>query len=302
VRKTVARCIGFAVGAFLWAGGAREARAATRALTPSDDTFINAGNPGNNNGASLSFFTGTDGRDGVMRALLRFAMPSALQGRVTVTGVQLVLTIDALGDGTAGTGATETLRAVLQPWVQGNGFGNTVMAFTVGQACSGTIFGATWNQANCATGTIWSTAGATVASTVSAQASTVGVPIGGPVTWDSAANPALLQDVQSWIDNPTGNFGWRMSSSTEGNGTQAQRFFSTESGTTIPTLTITYACNPGFVASGNDCIAAVATPAAGGPASALLAMLLCAAAWAGLRRSGPDAAGRNAGRIASGAR
>jgi hypothetical protein len=276
--------------------GARSAFAGNQVLTASDDTFINAGNPNNNNGASLSFFTGTDGRNGVMRGLLRFGLPASLRGRVTITGVQLVMTIQALGDGTAGTAATESLQAVTQPWIQGNGFGNTVMAYTVGQACAGSIVGATWNQSNCAAGTTWSTPGGTVAPTVSGQADTTGVPIGGQVTWSSVANPGMIADVQSWIDDPSTNDGWRISSSTEGKGTQAQRFVSTESGASGPTLSIAYDCKPGFVASGNDCAAASTAPVAGAPATGLFAISLCVVAvvalthrtGAGSRRRSPS--------------
>jgi hypothetical protein len=264
--------------------GARSAFAGSQVLTASDDTFINAGNPNNNNGASLSFFAGTDGHNGVMRGLVRFGLPASLRGRVTVTGVQLVLTIQALGDGTAGTAAIQSLQALTQPWTQGNGFGTGANGFTVGQACAGSIVGATWNQTNCAAGTSWSTPGATVAATVSGQVDTTGIPIGGLVTWSSATSPGMIADVQGWIDNPTTNNGWRISSSTEGNGTQTQRFFSTESGASGPTLSIAYSCKPGFVASGNDCASVSTAPVAGAPATGLFAVSLCLVAFVALPR------------------
>jgi hypothetical protein len=74
----------------------RASHAATEVLAPSDDTFINSVNPDNNNGGSGSLFTGEDGKGGLMRALVRFPMPAGLQGRVSVTGVQLSLTVQAL--------------------------------------------------------------------------------------------------------------------------------------------------------------------------------------------------------------
>src|SRR5215218_10152583 len=85
--------------------------AATQLLAPSDDTFINSVNPGNNNGGSNSIFTGKDGRSGIMRGLIRFAMPASLAGRVIVTSVELKMTTQALGGGSGGTAATESLRA-----------------------------------------------------------------------------------------------------------------------------------------------------------------------------------------------
>jgi hypothetical protein len=239
--------------------------AASQTLAPSDDTFVNSGNPNNNNGASSSFFTGTDGHGGLMRGLVQFVMPAGLQGRVVVTSTQLTMTIEALGNGAAGTPAIESLRALTEPWVQGNGLGDAPSSFTVGQPCDGTIVGATWTQPNCPTSANWATAGGTVSTTLTAQADTSGLPIGATVTWASASNPVMTSDVQGWIDSPGSNHGWRISSNTEGTTAQAQRFFSNEAGSTGPRLQINYSCKAGFVASGNDCVAAPASVPALGP-------------------------------------
>jgi hypothetical protein len=262
--------VGVAIATSL--GGAN-ARAGTVALSPSDDTFINSANPSNNNGGSASIFTGTDGVGGVMRGLVRFNLPGSLQGHATVTSVQLRLTLRALGNGSAGTGATEALQAVTQPWVQGNGVGNTAGTLTVGQACGGAIVGATWTQTDCSAGTTWTTAGAAVAPSVSGTASTVGVPVGAVVTWDSASNPAMTADVQTWLDSPNLNYGWRVASSTEGTTAAAQRFYSTESGTS-PGLTIGFACRAGFTDTGTTCVAVTPVPSAGAPTLVFLAVLL----------------------------
>jgi hypothetical protein len=273
----------FVVCPFLLGGGA--ALAATQVLSPSDDTFINDGNPSNDNGATLSFFTGTDGIGGNMRGLIRFDMPAALAGKVTVTDVALTLTVQALGDKTAGTPATESLQAVTQAWVQGNGFGNAPSAFTVGQLCGGAISGATWNQPNCLFATPWTTPGGDVVATVSGQASTSGVPVGGQVTWSSTTNVAMNADVQAWIDAPAGNHGWRITSSTENAGrAAAQRFISSEAGASAPTLSVTYSCKAGFVPSGNDCVAAAPAPAVGPVPMAVLAVLLGGVAIARSKR------------------
>jgi len=259
-------------GACLFAGS--RAHAATQTLRASDDTFINQGNPGNNNGASLSIFTGTDGHGGLMRGLVRFAMPPGLQGRAVVTAVSLTMTVEALGDGTAGAAAAATLQALTQPWAQGNGLGDAPSAFTVGQPCGGPVSGATWNQPDCALPAPWTTAGGAVAASSSGQASTSGVPIGGQVVWSSTLNAQMSQDVQGWIDTPASNHGWRIESSTEGVTAQAQRFFSTEAASAAPALAVTYDCRPGFVASGNDCVAAPAVQAVGPAALGLLVLLL----------------------------
>jgi hypothetical protein len=251
----------------------RAAFAGTIAVTPpSDDTFINSINPSNNNGGSTSIFTGTDGVGGAMRGLVRFELPASLQGRATVTSVQLRLTIQALGNGTAGTPAVLSLQAVTEPWVQGNGAGSSPGGFTVGQACGGAVTGATWNQANCTTSTSWTTPGATVSATVSGSANTNGLGVGAAVTWSAAGMNA---DVQSWLDAPSGNHGWRIASSTEGTPGAAQRFFSSESGASGPSLSITYACNAGFQDTGTTCtVVAPVVPASTPLAKAALALAL----------------------------
>jgi hypothetical protein len=249
--------------------------AGTQVLAPSDDTFINSGNPNNNNGGSTSVFIGGDGHGGAMRTLIRFAMPPGFQGRATVTGVQLRLTIRQLPNGTIGPGAVDTLAALTEPWVQGNGTGEAPSSYTVGLLCSGTVTGATWNQTNCTTATAWTSPGGTVATSPSGQVDTTGVPAGAAVVWDSGSNPGMTADVQSWIDAPAGNNGWRITSSVENVAASTQRFFSTEFGTSAPTLTVTYACKPGFVDNGTSC-----APAPSVPALPPWALLLLAAALA----------------------
>ena len=265
---------------------AAPALGATQVLAPSDDTFINSINPDNSNGGSTSVFTGQDGHGGVMRALLHFAMPAGLQGRASVTSVQLQLTVRALPNGTAGTAAIETLAAAAQPWLQGNGSGELPGTITVGLPCGGTITGATWNQTSCATATSWTIPGGSVAASPSGQADTTGVAANAAVIWSSAANPAMKADVQSWIDAPATNDGWRLASSTEGTSAAIQRFYSTEAGTFAPSLTMTYACKAGFVESGTACVPAAPVPASPPWALLLLTAGLGTAAAVRVRRSG----------------
>ena len=179
-----------------------------------------------------------------MRGLLRFALPASLEG-ATVTGVKLEMTVRMLGNAAAGPGAVESLQAVGESWVEGNGIGDAMMTFVVGEPCGDTVSGATWNQPSCAAGTTttWSTPGGTAAAAVSGRADTTGVPLEGQVVWDSeaAGNGGMIGDVQSWIDTPHGNYGWRISSSDETTPSAAQRFYSAEAGAgTTPALTIVY--------------------------------------------------------------
>jgi hypothetical protein len=263
------------IGPLLFFASAR-AWAGTVTVSPSDDTFINSRNPSNNNGGSGSIFTGTDGHGGLMRGLIRFEMPTGLQGRAVLTAVQLHVTVQALGNSAAGEPAVESLQVVNEAWTQGNGVGNVSSAFTVGQLCADSVVGATWTQSNCATNASWTTPGGTVAAGVSGHASNVDIPAGGQVIWDSASNAGMVVDVQSWIDSPSGNHGWRITSDAEGPAPgEAQRFYSTESGVSAPSLTITFTCRAGFRDSGAGCTAGSPPVPAGGPSTrTLLALLL----------------------------
>jgi hypothetical protein len=252
-------CVGVAVAA---CSSAQESERVSSAAAPlsqafgtSADTFINSAHTNNNNGASTTFFTGQSGQGGVMRGLLRFDLPAGLQERVTVTSATLTLTMAGLGSSgtTSGTAATETLRVVTQSWAEGNGAGTAMTEYTVGDACGGAVSGATWNQSNCPS-TNWSTAGGTVAGSTSATGNTTAIPVGSPFVLASSTNAGMLSDVQAWIDMPSSNFGWRISSSTEATSGQAQRFYSKEAGGSLgPSLSVSYACKSGFADTGSGC-------------------------------------------------
>ena len=238
--------------------------ALTSALAPDADTFINSMVPDNNNGTSPSIYTGVTGQGGMLRGLVRFAIPAALQGHITVSRVSLTMVTRGLSmtDMKPPRPATESLQAITVDWSEGAGFGDGPTTNTIGQACGTT--GATWNQPNCAGGTDW--AGGAVAAAVSATAS-VPMAVEATVTWDSAdsGNAGLVTDVQSWIDAPAGNHGWRMTSST-GTAGDAQRFYAREAAGMGPGLTITYECNAGDTC-GDQSDAGTDAPAAdaGGP-------------------------------------
>jgi hypothetical protein len=220
---------------------AASVHAGSLTLQPSHDTFINNRFPDNNNGHSLSIFTGTEGLGGVLRGLIRFDLPAGLAGRASIDSATLRLTTIALGDGvagTAGTAGTVSLQALTQPWIEGTGFANSVTTFVVGQACT---TGASWNKPECSLASTWS--GGSVVATVSASA-TVPAAIGSEVAWTSAQ---LIADAQAWLDTPGTNNGWRLTSSTEGNTAQVQRFASAEAASLQPSLAIDFSCKAGFV-------------------------------------------------------
>jgi MYXO-CTERM domain-containing protein len=270
--------------------GSRSFAQVTQTLAATNDTSINSRFPANNFGASYSIHSGTDSSGGRMRGLIQFPTPTAshgLQGRVTVTNVNLTVVLAWLGNLTnvtpgtmAGPASVLSLHPLTQSWTQGTGAANVpgngsgtgpAGAFVIGVACTN---GATWNQSAC--GAInWITAGGTAGS-ISSQVDTTGRAVGQTLVWlsgASQANPGLNFDLQGWIDGARTNNGWLILSDKEGTPQSLQRFCSRESpgnvtGCVAPKLDVTYSCKAGFAASGNDCTtctaAALADCAVGG--------------------------------------
>ncbi len=218
----------------------------------SADTFINSAFPDNNDGTSPSLYTGENGKGGAMRALVKFDLPAAWPGHVTVT--RAVLTMVTRGTGLTETmpptAATASLQALTVAWTEGTGFGDSTNSNTVGEACGTT--GATWNQPDCAGGTPWT--GGAASSAVSGTAA-VPAALETTVTWDSdtAGNAGMVADVQSWIDGPTNNQGWRIASTSEGTMGEAQRFYAREVAGKGPLLTVTAACGAGLTENDGGC-------------------------------------------------
>jgi hypothetical protein len=231
-----------------------------QSLLPTADTFVNSAVPDNNDGTSPSIFTGETGQNGAMRGLVRFTLPPELRGRLTVSRVALTMITrgTGLGDTTPPTAAIESLQAVSVVWQEGVGFGDGTTMNTLGQACG--TSGATWNQPDCAGGAPWS--GVSVSPTVSGTV-TIPASLETAVTWDSdqPGNAGMVADVQSWLDSPETNQGWRLASSTEGMTGQAQRFYSREVPAKAPTLSVTAVCLSGLEESDGGCSAPNASDA-----------------------------------------
>ena len=227
-------------------------RAGSLSSTQCSDTFLNNVHASNNNGGAPTFFTGESGENGIMRALIRCDLPAGIDARVQVAQVTLTLTTAGLGSTgtTPPTAAIESLRAVTEAWGEGDKAGLTTTTYTVGQPC--TAGEATWNQRQCSIAN-WATAGGTVSGTLSASASSP-ASIGSSVTF-TGVSCGIVDDVMNWIAAPSSNFGWRISSSTEGASAQAQRFNSSEASSGRPVLAVTYGCKAGFEDTGTGCTA-----------------------------------------------
>jgi hypothetical protein len=223
--------------AVLLAGPEHPAYAGSGNGTFASATFINSGQPNNNNGGASEIYIGNDFENESLRGLVRFNVTGSLSTRAIVTAASVTMYTGTLS-GSPPVAATVSLYRVVVPWGQGTGVGADVTGdFTQGQPCS--AGGATWNQPQCAASS-WSFASWSASASVPATSSSL-------VTWNSTAG--LISDVQGWLDNPASNYGWLLLSSTETTYDSMQPF--TKSGQ----LTFSFACKSGFLDTGTSCSA-----------------------------------------------
>ncbi|HEY0548403.1 MAG TPA: CotH kinase family protein, partial [Verrucomicrobiae bacterium] len=155
-----------------------------------------------------------------------------------ITGAQLSLLV-VRQPNTGFQNSTFSLRRLLQAWAQGAqipGEGGP------GIGASALPGEATWNN-RFSGGTLWAQPGGQAGVDFSATISSLAF-VGG--TGDEiifASGPALIADVQSWLDNPASNFGWMLKTESEAVGKTARSFASRESGFG-PTLTLSYTVVP----------------------------------------------------------
>jgi hypothetical protein len=111
-------------------------------------------------------------------------------------------------------------------WGEGNKIGNSGSPAATGEA--------TWTAAMLDTEP-WTEPGAKEDAVATASAST---PVGSVMTW---SGPGIVADAQFWLANPGQNFGWLLTSQSEGSARTARGFASRENGFSAPpTLRIGY--------------------------------------------------------------
>jgi FtsP/CotA-like multicopper oxidase with cupredoxin domain len=227
-----------AVAAMALAGMALPRSAVADAVTletSKDNTLYQSASGSLSNGAGSYFFTGrtkgsgapSDG--GIRRGVIAFDLAGNIPAGSTITNVVLTL---HLSRETNNTGQTVALRRLLADW--GEGTSNSDGDGGGGGGAPATSGDATWIHRFYNT-IFWASAGGDFSGTVSAATSVSGI---GDQTWSSAQ---MVMDVQSWLDNPSGNFGWILVGNEAANET-AKRFDTKENGNANnhPVLTITY--------------------------------------------------------------
>ena len=175
-------CLAFAAGA-----GAEIVQ-----LPPSRDNTLYEDSGGSlSNGSGESFFAGRTLIETLRRGLIAFDL-SVVPAGSTVTSVTLTLECTR----SASLAEPVSLRLVLAGW----GEGASIAFGEGGNGAAAEAGDATW-LFRYFPGDSWASPGGDFGAT-SATTPVAGI---GSYTWSS---PAMLQDVQSWVDSPATNFGW----------------------------------------------------------------------------------------------
>lgn len=193
-------------------------------VQPVADTTLIEFVPDNNMGAVSFFNAGTTAVGTRNRGLMLFDLGSVIPAGSIVTGVELHL--DVVGQPSSGQeNSTFSLRRVLESW----GEGVQISSSGPGKGSPAVPGEATWNDRFNGTAS-WSqpggVAGVDFSGTLSASAFVGGV--GAEVVFISS--PALITDLQFWVDHPAENHGWMLVTESEGVNKTARNFASRESG------------------------------------------------------------------------
>jgi FtsP/CotA-like multicopper oxidase with cupredoxin domain len=211
----------------LGASTPNSASATTVNITPSKDNTLYeyvAADGDRSNGAGLHLFAGKTGQGYIRRGVLAFNIAGSIPPGSTITSVSLSMHLSRGGGN--GTRTLE-LHKLIADW----GEGKSVAFGQEGQGWLADTNDATWRHRFYDT-IFWTTEGGEFSAIISASQSISGI---GTYTWSSAQ---MLSDVQSWLNDPSTNFGWLLRGD-ESTSSTAKRFDTRESASP-PVLTIEY--------------------------------------------------------------
>jgi hypothetical protein len=175
-------------------GCAVAAGAAEVTIPPSHDNSIFEGTDNRSCGVG-PLFAGQTGGFGARRALISFDIAGSLPAGSTVTSVDLGVTVEGSGPG-ASAADVYSLYRLQADWGEENSPCDTGVG---GLAETGD---ATWSDRHYPTDA-WLKPGGDFASSASGSAAMATL---GPSSVPSQAG--MVADVQSWLDQPSGNYGW----------------------------------------------------------------------------------------------
>lgn len=182
----------------------------------------------NNQGASAPI----DAR----RGLMAFAIADSIPAGAVIDSVALVLNLTKKAPFTSGNVAV-TLHVLTASWGEGTSVAN--LGPGEGGGGSATPGDATWLDRFRGT-SLWTTPGGDFNPVASASTLTN---LLGKYTWTS---PVMRDDVQSWLDTPSGNFGWILIGDETATAGNVRQFDSRQNSTANnrPRLTVFYTVTP----------------------------------------------------------
>jgi len=195
-----------------------------------DASIYEDGGGTNANGSGVYLFTGraeSQNSSFERRALLAFPIAEMIPEGSTITSVSLDLTLSRTRSGAQTVG----LHRLLEDWSEGP----SDPSGQEGDGANAATGDVTWIHREYS-GTLWSTPGASFTQSASAT-----LQIASEGGYSYSSTPELAADVQSWLDDPSSNFGWALVLDTPPSGS-AKRFNSRENSTASsrPMLTIGY--------------------------------------------------------------
>lgn len=188
-------------------------------LDPTKDTTLFENNPDNNLGGE-DLAVGATAQGKRMRPLFFFDVAGAIPSGSTIDAVSLTFFVTR-NPFPGLIASTVGLHEALVDWTEGAGndaSGNNGVAALPGES--------TWNS-RAHGSTAWGLAGGQAGVDYVALASGTGA-MNAPGEYTIPSTAALVADVQSWLDNPAGNFGYFMISANEATAGNGRRLASTE--------------------------------------------------------------------------
>lgn len=192
-----------------------------------DNTLYESTTGALSNGAGQHLFVGKTATGSIRRTLIAFDIAGAVPSGATITSVALTLRMSQTSSGPD----TVKLRRVSENW----GEGASVASGNEGGGAPATTNDATWLH-TFFDASFWSAIGGVSVATPSGA---IVVNDTASYTWPST--PAMVADVQDWLDTPSSNFGWMLTAS-EDVAHLTKRFDSKEvtAQSARPKLTVTY--------------------------------------------------------------
>jgi hypothetical protein len=190
------------------------------------------------NGSGSHMFAGMDGTGSERHALIAFDVASRVPAGARVVDASLSLYCSRWN-------GASPLRILLHRALADWGEGTSNAPGQEGQGAAATTNDVTWLH-RFYPNTFWTTPGGDYAPVPSGWSDTV-------YQGNTFRGPGMAADVQSWLDNPSANFGWLLKTQVP-NYRDVRRFDTRESTSNRPVLTVTYIVRGAGTTFGAGCL------------------------------------------------